>query len=129
MIFKFVVSDKTKSYQLEKETGIVIGKKIGDVFDGEAIGLNGYQLQITGGSDKDGFPMRPDIEGQLRKRIVVGPGIGFKGEKGQRKRKMLRGNMIAEDIVQINCKVVKKGDKPLEELVPKKEQASEEQKS
>ena len=40
--------------------------------------------------------------------------------KGQRKRKTVRGNTISNDTVQVNCKVVKKGEKPLEELVPTK---------
>jgi len=43
---------------------------------------------------------------------------------------MLRGNTIADDIAQINCKVVKKGEKPLEELFGKKtEEKAEEAKS
>ena len=64
---KFVISEKEKSYQTEKDLGIIVGKKIGDKFNGDVIGLNGYVLEITGGSDKEGFPMRNDIEGIGRK--------------------------------------------------------------
>jgi small subunit ribosomal protein S6e len=124
--FKFVVSDPEKrlSYQVEveqeKAMGL-IGKKIGDEFNGDIIGLPGYVLKITGGSDKDGFPMHPDVEGIGRKRILLAGPPGFHPRlKGERRRKTVRGNTISEDIVQINCKVVKKGEKPLEELVPKK---------
>jgi small subunit ribosomal protein S6e len=124
--FKFVVSDPEKrlSYQVEveqeKAMGL-IGKKIGDEFNGDIIGLPGYVLKITGGSDKDGFPMHPDVEGIGRKRILLAGPPGFHPRlKGERRRKTVRGNTISEDIVQINCKVVKRGEKPLEELVPKK---------
>jgi len=137
-VFKFVISQGSKSYQLEKEQAeceALIGKKIGEKFSGDLIGLNGYELEITGGSDKDGFPMRGDIEGTVRKRLIVTKGIGFKGFKrigkkkykikGLRKRKMIRGNTIANDIVQINCKVVKTGEKTLDELIPKKSKGEE----
>jgi small subunit ribosomal protein S6e len=122
---KFVIGDKEKSYQLEKELGIIVGKKIGDKFNGDVIGLNGYVLEITGGSDKDGFPMRKDIEGIGRKKIIVTRGVGYKAEKGRRKRKSLGGNAITQDIAQINCKVLQQGEKKLEELFPKAEKKEE----
>ena len=45
-----------------------LGKKIGDVVDGIFVGegeqtLAGYKLEITGGSDKTGTPMRSDLSG------------------------------------------------------------------
>jgi small subunit ribosomal protein S6e len=83
-------------------------------------------LKITGGSDKDGFPMHPDVEGIGRKRILLTGPPGFHPRlKGERRRKTVRGNTISEDIVQINCKIVKRGEKPIEELVPKKAKAEE----
>jgi len=131
-VFKFVISSGKKSYQVEKDQGDcpVIGKKIGDAFAGDFLGLAGYELVVTGGHDKDGFPMRKDIEGVSRKKIILTKGIGFSGRlrrkkkktktrEGLRKRKMVRGNTIAADIVQINCKVAKPGEKPLEELLKK----------
>lgn len=130
-IFKFVISDGKKSYQIEKDQADcpVIGKKIGDVISGDFLGLDGYELLITGGCDKDGFPMRKDVEGVVRKRIILTKGTGFSGRirgkkktkkpkkiKGLRKRKMVRGNTIAGDIVQINCKLTKRGEKSLDEI-------------
>src|SRR3989338_3566606 len=109
-VFKFVINDGKKSYQVEKDQkdAPVLGKKMGETLDGGFLGLEGYELQITGGSDKDGFPMRSDIEGQLRKRFLVIKGIGFSGKKkekkgkykikGVRRRKTLRGNTIGDDI-------------------------------
>ncbi len=126
-VFKFVIGYKGKSYQIEKDQkdSPVIGRKIGDKMDGSFLGLEGYELEITGGSDKDGFPMRKDIEGMGRKRIVVVPGIGYKAEYGIRRRRSIRGNSVSIEVTQINCKVLKEGLKPLEELMPKKEAAAE----
>ena len=129
-VFKFVVSEpKTrKSYQLEvdqsKALGIV-GKKIGDEFDGEVIGLAGYTLKITGGTDKDGFSMHPSLKGQGKKKIILTGPPGFHPKRsGQRKRKMVRGNTISSDIAQVNVKVAntKADAKPLGELLQKPKQ-------
>jgi small subunit ribosomal protein S6e len=130
--FKFVISYGKKSYQIEKDQkdAPVLGKSLGDVIDGSFLGMDGYELLITGGSDKDGFPMRKDIEGQLRKRFLITKGVGFHTDvKGLRRRKMLRGNTIADDIAQINCKVAKKGGKSLEEMFGAKGGTKEETKT
>ncbi len=135
--FKFVISDPEtrRSYQLEIEQSkamTLVGKKIGDEFDGNIIGLPGYTLKITGGSDKDGFPMVPSVQGPGRKRVLLSKPPGFHPKKkGERRRKTVRGNTISLDIVQINCKVIKKGERPLEEIFKKeekKEQQEEEKK-
>ncbi len=139
--FKFVISDGKKSWQIEKDQkdAPIIGKRLGEVVDGGFLGLDGYELLITGGSDKDGFPMRADIEGQMRRQFLITKGIGFSGKKkekkgkykieGIRRRKMLRGNTIADDIAQINCKVTKAGSKPLEEMFGKSEKEKAETKA
>lgn len=125
--FKFVISHAGKSYQVEKDhkDSPVLEKKIGDSVDGGFLGLAGYELQITGGSDKDGFPMRKDIEGIGRKKIVVTRGTGFRGTHGLRRRKLLRGNTVSLEISQINCRVLKQGEKSVEELLGKKEKGEE----
>ncbi|MCS7093911.1 MAG: 30S ribosomal protein S6e [Candidatus Aenigmarchaeota archaeon] len=129
--FKIVVSDpeNRKAYQIEVEKSkamFLVGKKIGEEIDATLLGLPGYVLKITGGTDKDGFPMHPNVEGMVKKKILLeGPPCFHPEKKGQRKKKTVRGNVISEDVVQINCKVVKKGEKPLEELVPKKEKKEE----
>lgn len=125
-IFKVVVSDPEtrKSYQLEVEqskAASLIGKRIGDEFAGDLIGLPGYILEIRGGTDKDGFPMHPSVRGLGRKRVLLAHPPCFRPrKKGQRKRKTVRGDTISPDIVQINTKIVKKGEKSLDELIPKK---------
>ncbi len=121
--FKVVISDpKTgKSYQKEimgTKANSLIGKKIGQEIDGVFVDLPGYKLKITGGTDKDGFPMRPNLQGAVRKKILLKGGVGFHPKrKGMRKRKMIRGNTISAEIVQINMKVVQYGPKAIEEAV------------
>jgi len=134
--FRFVISDKSKSYNIEKEKGEcpIMGKKIGDSINGDFLGLPGFELQITGGSDKDGFPMRNDIEGVARKRFLITKGKGFAGWKkirkkkvmidGYKRKKTLRGNSIGSDISQLNCKVVK-APQPIESILKPKEETTE----
>ena len=129
--FQFIVSNPTtrKAYKIEvdqnKATGI-IGKIIGEKFNGDILNLSGYELQITGGTDKDGFPMHPNVHGPGRKSIVLSHAPGFHPEiKGQRRRKMVRGNTVSADIIQINCKVIKTGAKPIEQLFGKEEKKEE----
>ena len=82
------------------------GKKIGDEIEGSIFGMQDLRLQITGGSDKDGFPMRQDVHGGMRKKILLSGGIGFSSKtKGDRRRKMVRGNTITDDIVNVNLKI------------------------
>lgn len=86
----------------------LLGKRIGETMDGTALGLQGMELEITGGSDKDGFPMRKDVHGGVRSRILISKGVGFQEAKeGERRRKLVRGNTVTEDIVQVNLKVLK----------------------
>ncbi|MEM0243482.1 MAG: 30S ribosomal protein S6e [Candidatus Aenigmatarchaeota archaeon] len=121
-VWKIVISDpeSKKAYQIEIDQSMapqLIGKKIGDIIDGNIIGLSGYELQITGGTDKDGFPMHPNIDGAIKKRVLLSSPPCFHPEKkGERKKKTVRGNTISSDIIQINTKIIKKGEKPLEEF-------------
>ena len=69
----------------------LVGKKIGEEFDGIFVSLPGFKLILTGGSDKDGFPMRPDLTGQRRKKVLVAKSLGFNPkDKGVRRRKTFR---------------------------------------
>ena len=111
--FKVIVSDPdgtSKSVELEENQAVpLIGRKLGELIDGAAVKLSGYKLKITGGSDKDGFPMRPNIHGGVRVGAILSEGVGFhSSQKGERKRKTLRGNVITDAIVQINMKVIEK---------------------
>ncbi len=118
--FKVIVSDPTegtsKIVELEEARAApLIGKRIGEVIEGAVVDLSGQKVQVTGGSDKDGFPMRPSVHGGVRRRIVLSGGVGFKPtNEGMRRRKTVRGNVITDEIVQINMKIVGKPEKPKE---------------
>jgi small subunit ribosomal protein S6e len=125
--FKVVVSDpkKGRSYSFEaKEDAAekLIGLKVGSKLSGEIIGLEGYELEITGGSDASGFPMKKSLEGTSRKRIIIPKGFGLKRVRNDvRKRKTFAGNTIFEGTAQINTSIVKHGKKPLGEENEQKE--------
>ena len=107
----------------------LIGKKINDEVDGIFVSLPGYKLQITGGTNKDGFPMRGDLPGTTRRKLLLSTGLGFKPkDKGKRKKKSLRGNTINPDIVQINMKVIKYSSKPIEDIIKQEKKKEEEKK-
>jgi len=91
------------------------GMKIGEIIKGGLIGFANYEFEITGGSDSSGFPMRKDVHGPVKKRILVAKrGIGYKPQRsGQKRRKMVRGNEITHDMTLINLKVVKYGEAEL----------------
>lgn len=109
-------------HQIETEAENFTGKEIGGTFSGEVLGLNGYKLEITGGSDKSGFPMRGSIEGSERERVMIEDGSGIRTQKdGVRKRKSVRGKRVSEEIEQLNAKVVEEGSKSVEELLEDEE--------
>ena len=131
--FKIVISDPKarKAYQKEVDQSAsgLMGKKIGDKFSGSHMGLSGYELEVTGGSDKEGFPMRRDVDGPARKRILLSHGPGFHPKShGRRKRKSIRGNTISPSISQINAKIVTYGTKSVEENLGVKKEHKEEKK-
>jgi small subunit ribosomal protein S6e len=60
--------------------------------------------------------MRPDVHGGVRRNIILSGGVGFNPKSGgERRRKTVRGNVITDEIVQVNTKIVEKPKKPKEE--------------
>ena len=119
--FKLVIGDsKTKrAFKAElksPDADQLLGKKIGDVFRGELIGLTGFEFQITGGTDKAGFAMYKNLDGIGRRRLLLkGPPSYHvpKKFKGKQEKKTVRANTIATDVVQVNCKITKWGETDL----------------
>jgi len=132
--FKVVISDpqsgKSSVVELEENRAApFVGRKIGETIDGTVLGLSGQKVVITGGSDKSGFPMRPDVHGGIKSRILLGRGIGFKpSQSSLRRRKTIRGTVVTDDIAQINVKIAERSaekavekatEKPVEKTVEK----------
>jgi small subunit ribosomal protein S6e len=112
--FKIIVSDPeagtSKVVELEEARAVpFIGRRIGETIDGAVVDLPAHKVQIMGGSDKDGVPMRGNVHGGVRRNVVLSGGAGFSPmKKGERKRKAVRGSTITDEIVQINMKIVEK---------------------
>ena len=96
-----------------------LGRELGDEVDGTAVGLDGYTLEITGGSDAAGRPLRADVSGpNLRDVLVAERSTGYKPDRGgERRRVTVRGREIGEEVVQINVQIAGRGDRSIEELL------------
>ena len=133
MAFKFNISEKSgKTYKLETEAASLVGKELRENISGSAISpdFEGYEFEITGGSDKAGFAMMENVEGISLKKVLLSYGRGMKKRprkegkkkrsknkpKGLRLRKTVRGKKLSEATVQVNLKVLKEGKKKLSEI-------------
>lgn len=108
--FKLVISDGTGrsvSQELkDRAAQPLVGVRIGNVVDSSVIGIPGGKVKVTGGSDKSGVPMRADVHGGVRKYVLMSEGVGAKHLEGGRIRKLVRGNMVTEEIYQLNLRLV-----------------------
>jgi len=115
MVIKLVISDPKSGLSIQKEANDdaskgFMGLKIGDTVKGEIVDLHGYEFALMGGSDYCGFPMRKDVAGVGRKKILAYRGTGIrKAMKGIIQRKTVCGNTVHSKISQINLKVTKMG--------------------
>jgi len=121
------IKGKSQTKELkDSDANPLLGLQIGNESDAAIVGLAG-KLKITGGSDKSGVPMRDDVHGAARKYVLMTKGVGLnEAEKGERVRKLIRGNTISEEIYQINCKF--DGEIPKEESQVEEASTSEESK-
>ncbi|MBI5390898.1 30S ribosomal protein S6e [Candidatus Woesearchaeota archaeon] len=124
---KLVIADSKMGKCVQKEVkdaqaSVLLGKKVNDMISGDLLGFAGYEFQITGGSDYCGFPMRADVQGPVRKRILAVEGIGIKKiGRGTKQRKTVCGNTIHDKISQVNLKILKHGtEKLIEEKAEEK---------
>jgi small subunit ribosomal protein S6e len=128
MPFKLNISEKGKAWKLEIESESLIGKSIGDKISGKDIKpeLEGYELQITGGSDLAGFPHSTNVEGLGLKRVLLTKGFAMRDNyPGIRRKKTVRGKQLSESSSQINLSVLKSGAKKLAEIFPDQNKPAE----
>ena len=106
--FKLIISDrkgKTIAQELKDRTAQpLLGTKVGSIIDSSIVGVAGGKLKITGGSDKSGTPMRADVHGGVKKYVLLSTGVGNRSEA--RVRKLVRGNMVTEEIYQLNSMLI-----------------------
>jgi len=121
--FTVAISDPETGMTYQKEvsdqdTTRFIGKELGEEVDGSAVGLDGYTLELTGGSDNAGRPMREDVNGASLKSILLEGGVGFKpSTDGERKRVTVRGREVSDATRQINAKISDHGSGDVDELL------------
>lgn len=118
--FKLIISDRkgrTIAQELKDRTAQpLLGTKVGSIIDSSIVGIAGGKLKITGGSDRSGTPMRPDVHGGVKKYVLLSTGVGNRSEA--RVRKLVRGNMVTEEIYQLNTMLI-------EGTLPEKQEAVE----
>jgi small subunit ribosomal protein S6e len=106
--FKLIISDrkgKTIAQELKDRTAQpLLGTKVGSIIDSSIVGVAGGKLKITGGSDRSGTPMRADVHGGVKKYVLLSTGVGNRSEA--RIRKLVRGNMVTEEIYQLNSMLI-----------------------
>ncbi|PSP67495.1 30S ribosomal protein S6e [Halobacteriales archaeon QS_1_69_70] len=121
--FQVVVGDPDEgtTYAVDvdgQDANRFVGRSVGETVDGDAVGLAGYELEITGGSDTSGRPMREDVGGTETAAILLEGGVGFDPTvDGERKRVTVRGAEISEETRQINAKIVARGDDAIDDLL------------
>jgi small subunit ribosomal protein S6e len=113
--------DDGMTYQVDvsdQDANRFIGRELGEEVDGSAVGLDGYTLELTGGSDNAGRPMRDDVRGPNLKSILLEGGTGYSPSKeGERKRVTVRGREVSDDTRQINARIAERGSQEVDELL------------
>ncbi|MFC3960167.1 30S ribosomal protein S6e [Halovivax cerinus] len=131
--FNVVVGDPDSglAYQLEadgQDANRFMGKSIGEEVDGSALGLDGYTLEITGGSDETGRPLHEGVAGSALTEVMMHESsTGYHQRRdGERRRITVRGREIADDVSQINATVVESGSTAIDELLGEGDDEAEE---
>jgi small subunit ribosomal protein S6e len=114
--FTVAVSDPEDghTYQIDvadQNANRFVSREIGETVEGSAVGLDGFTLELTGGSDDAGRPMRADVNGPSLTAILSDGGVGNEPERpGERRRVTVRGREVSDATSQINAKISERGD-------------------
>jgi small subunit ribosomal protein S6e len=128
--FKLIVSDPATGKSMVNEVEgtraqALIGRSLGELIDGSALGIAQGKVLISGGCDKNGIPMRGDVHGSGKKYIVISSGPGFKPNRhGERRRKLVRGRSISDDTYQVNFTLQQDDQKELKREPPQQAPAT-----
>ena len=130
--FTVVVGDPESglAHQLEaddQDANRFIGKSIGEEVDGSAVGLDGYTLEITGGSDEAGRPLNGEVAGpNLKEVLMEGRQTGYKPKRdGERRRITVRGREVSDAVAQLNATITERGSADVEDLLGEGEDGDE----
>ena len=113
--------DDGTTYQFDVEgqdANRFLGREIGAEVEGSSVGLSGYTLEVTGGSDDAGRPMREDVAGPDLKALLLDGGTGFNPSKeGERRRITVRGHEVSDATSQVNARITGRGGESIEDLL------------
>jgi len=103
-IFEIEDDKKLLPFYDKRMASEVKGDSLGDEF-------KDYIFKISGGNDKQGFPMKQGVLCNHRVRLLFKKGMSCFRErrKGSRKRKSVRGCVVGPDLSVLALVVVKKG--------------------
>merc|ERR1711967_163148 len=92
-------------------------KRMAQEVAGDALGdeFKGYRFRITGGNDKQGFPMMQGVLTPDRVRLLLRKGSKCYRQRrtGEMKRKSVRGCIVSQDLSVLNLVIVQNGSSPL----------------
>jgi len=98
----------------ERKLRALYDKRMSHEVEGEVLGdeFKGYIFKISGGNDKQGFPMKQGVLTNQRVRLLLSDGHSCYRirRRGERKRKSVRGCIVSGDLSVVNLVVVKKGE-------------------
>jgi len=101
----------------ERNFRVFFEKRMGQEVPADSIGdeWKGYVFRITGGNDKQGFPMKQGVLLPYRVRLLLSDGHSCYRPRrtGERKRKSVRGCIVGPDIAVLSVIIVKKGDEEI----------------
>merc|ERR1711959_67895 len=97
-------------------------KRIAQEVDGDSLGdeFKGYRFRISGGNDKQGFPMLQGVLTPDRVRLLMKKGSKCYRQRrtGERKRKSVRGCIVTHTLSVMSLVLVKKGEQEIPGLSP-----------
>jgi len=107
----------------DQKLRIFYDKRMGQEVEASALGdeWKGYVFRITGGNDKQGFPMKQGVLTNKRVRLLLDKNSTcYRPRKdGERRRKSVRGCIVDSQMSVIALIVVKKGDQEIPGLTDK----------
>ena len=84
---------------------------------GDSLGeeFKGYVFRISGGNDKQGFPMKQGVLLPHRVRLLMSKGHSTYRPRrtGERKRKSVRGCIVGSDLSVMSLVIVKQGEQEI----------------
>ena len=110
-------SQKLIEIEDERKLRVFMDRRMGQEVPGDSVGdeFKGYVFKITGGNDKQGFPMKQGVMHPTRVRLLLADGHScYRARRtGERKRKSVRGCIVAADLAVLALSIVKQGDAEL----------------